>query len=76
MRKNTVRGRMMTVGEKQASSIQEFADRYGLARSTVYVEINRGRLKVHKVGKRSLILVRDELEWLRTMPLAHTPAHT
>jgi excisionase family DNA binding protein len=64
---------------KQAYSIREFCARYGLGRQTIYDEINRGRLRVHKVGKRSLILRADERIWLdnlQTMVVAHTLAHT
>lgn len=64
---------------KQASSILEVCERYGIARQTLYDEINRGNLKVRKIGKRSIILAEDEQRWvdgLKTLPPAPVPAHT
>ena len=45
-------------------SIDGFMNRYGLARQTVYNEINSGRLKTKKVGRRRIIPEQYEQEWL------------
>ena len=58
---------------KQASSILEISQRYGIARQTLYDEIGRGNLKVRKIGKRSIILAEDERAWLDS--LETLPAH-
>jgi len=49
---------------KLSYSIKEFAKLNGLARGTVYSEINAGRLKTIKVGRRRLIPVEAAKEWL------------
>ena len=45
-------------------SVQGFMKRWGLSRTTVYAEINRGNLKVTKVGARTLITEEQESAWL------------
>lgn len=56
-----------------ASSIAEFCKRYKICRTTVYNEARRGRLKIRKLGARSLIMLDDERDWLKSMPTL--PAH-
>jgi len=41
--------------EKITNSIQEAAEILGLSRQSVYNELNSGRLKSYKVGKRRFI---------------------
>ncbi len=45
-------------------SVQGFMKRWGLSRTTVYAEINRGNLEVTKVGARTLITEEQEHTWL------------
>lgn len=54
---------------KRASTIDEFADRYGLCRQTIYNQARAGRLKIRKVGKRSVITTEDEQAWLQNLPV-------
>ena len=57
-----------TIGPtKLALSIAEFCEAVGIGRSTAYVEIKSGRLRVSKCGKRSLITVDDARAWLRRL---------
>jgi len=53
------------------STIKEFAKRNHLCRSSVYEESKRGRLKISKVGSRSLIFVEDEEAWRASLPTVH-----
>jgi len=45
-------------------SIDGFCHRYGLAKQTVYNEINSGKLKTIKVGRRRIIPEVAEQNWL------------
>jgi excisionase family DNA binding protein len=56
-------------GRQRALSIDEFTARYGLGRTMTYAEINSGRLRARKVGKRTLISVDDAEDWLLRLPL-------
>jgi excisionase family DNA binding protein len=50
-----------------AYSIKEAAKAIGISRSSVYVEIAEGRLRVTKVGRRSLIFDADLNAWLASL---------
>jgi excisionase family DNA binding protein len=51
-----------------AWSINEFCDRFGLGRTTVYEQIKLGRLRARKIGKRTIITHEDVEAWLRNLP--------
>jgi excisionase family DNA binding protein len=53
---------------KRAFSIAEFCYRYAIGRTTTYEEIKAGRLKVLKVGRRSLITESSAEAWLAALP--------
>jgi excisionase family DNA binding protein len=53
---------------KRAFSIAEFCDRYGIRRTKTYDEIKAGRLRIVKVGRRSLITETDAEAWLAALP--------
>lgn len=64
-------GTTMTVINKGAMSIYNFSRWAGIGRSLVYKEIAAGRLRVKKVGRRTLI-TRDAAEtWLSELPEAN-----
>ena len=50
-----------------AMSIKGFCDWADVGLSTVYKEVNSGRLKVVKVGRKSLIRMSDALAWLAAL---------
>lgn len=52
----------------QAYSIEAFCERFGLGRSKTYEEIRLGRLKIRKVGTRTLIAHEDALAWFDALP--------
>lgn len=53
----------------RALSILEFCERYGLCRTKTYDEINSGRLRARKIGKRTIIAVDDAENWLERLPV-------
>lgn len=53
---------------QRALSIAEFAQQYGIGRSSTYEELKAGRLRARKIGKRTVIAVDDAEEWLRNLP--------
>lgn len=59
--------RKSTPVEKFAFSINEFCESYGIGRTQAYEEINAGRLKIAKVGKRTLVPVIAAEAWLAAM---------
>ena len=48
---------------KFAFSPGEFAESHGISRTTVYKEIAAGRLKVSKVGRRTVITLEQAAAW-------------
>ena len=49
----------------QAYSIEEFIKRWGIGRNTFYKELANGNLKTIKIGKRRLVTLRGEREWIK-----------
>lgn len=58
----------LRVAPKLAHTIKEVLDILGISRSTLYTLLGQGDLKAVKLGKRTLILNRDLLEWLDRLP--------
>ena len=52
---------------KRGLSIQEFGERYGICRSSTYIEIREGRLKARKVGRRTVIALEDAEAWFAAL---------
>lgn len=53
--------------DKSAYSVSEFCLLYGVGRSTVYEELNSGRLRAVKVGRRTLILFAAAEAWAKSL---------
>lgn len=51
-----------------AYSIIEAAKAVGISRSSIYLEIAEGRLRVRKIGRRSVISSDDLKAWLAALP--------
>lgn len=59
-----------TVGDRGAFTVNEFLDWARISRTTFYKEVSAGRLRLRKVGKRSLVLRQTAEEWLNSLPEA------
>ena len=53
---------------QRAMSVQAFCDRYDIGRTKAYEEINAGRLKARKAGRRTIITADDAEDWLSRLP--------
>jgi hypothetical protein len=53
---------------QRAMSIRDFGRRYGIGRTRTYEEINAGRLKARKSGRRTIITADDAEDWLSRLP--------
>lgn len=51
-----------------AMTFREFCVWSRLGKTSVYREVNAGRLRIVKAGAKSLILVVDAERWLRSLP--------
>lgn len=54
----------MTTDSKQAYDILTFCELFGIGRTLAYREIKEGRLKIVKVGRRTLITAEAAKQWL------------
>jgi excisionase family DNA binding protein len=63
---------VLTLAERLASdgalTIGETASWSGLGRGTVYEEIRDGRLRIAKVGRRTIVRAADARAWLASIP--------
>jgi excisionase family DNA binding protein len=59
---------MSAASGKRAFSIAEFCENYGIRRTKAYEEIKAGRLRIVKVGRRSLVRETDAESWLAALP--------
>jgi hypothetical protein len=61
---------------RRAMSVPEFCQRYGPGKTSAYQEIQAGRLRARKVGRRTIITQDDAEDWLRRLPTAVSPLET
>lgn len=54
----------MNVQEKQAYDVPTFCRLFSIGKTRAYQEIKEGRLKIVKVGKRTLITARAASDWI------------
>ena len=59
----------MNTNTTGAMTVLEFLSWARISRSTFYKEVSEGRIPLKKVGKRSLVLVRDAEAWLESLPV-------
>ncbi len=52
---------------KQLETLPEFCGRHSISRTAAYREIGEGRLRVTKVGRRTLIARSDAEAWLERL---------
>lgn len=53
---------------KLSYSPNEVPEVTGIGRTTVYAEIAEGRLRARKIGRRTVVLHDDLVEWLSELP--------
>ena len=56
---------------KACMSIPEFLHWGNLSRTKFYSEVKEGRIKMRKVGRKSVVTIRDAEEWLANLPEAN-----
>jgi hypothetical protein len=54
---------------QRAMSLAGFCERYGIGRTKAYEELNSGRLRGRKSGRRTIITEDDAEDWLRCLPM-------
>lgn len=54
--------------DRIAYSIEETARIASLGRTALYAEINAGRLRARKAGRRTIVLADDLRAWLASLP--------
>jgi excisionase family DNA binding protein len=58
----------MTDISKEAFAVLEFCTRYGICRATFYTEVKRGRLRAHKLGRKTIVMRADADAWAASLP--------
>lgn len=53
------------MGNKELLSVEEVCDLVGLSRPTLYRELNEGRLKASKLGRKTFISREALQEWIK-----------
>ena len=61
---------MNTVSEKGAFSVTEFMVWASIGRTKFYQEVNQGRLKIHKIGNKTVVTAANAAAWLNSLPEA------
>ncbi len=51
-----------------ALAVDEFCGWAGIGRSKFYQEVAEGRIRLRKVGRKSVVTVPDALAWLESLP--------
>ena len=59
--------RTPTATQPRALSVEQFCERYNIGKTTAYAQIREGRLRLRKIGKRSVIAVEDAEIWFRNL---------
>ncbi len=55
---------------KAAMTVDEFCGWASIGRSKFYQEVNEGRIKLRKIGRKSIVTVNDADAWLANLPEA------
>jgi excisionase family DNA binding protein len=53
--------------QRRALSVGQFCERYGVGRTLLYQQVQEGRLRLRKIGRRSLIAVEDAEIWFKNL---------
>ena len=60
---------MTEMTDKGAMSVNEFLKWASIGRTKFYDEIASGRLKIRKIGRKSVVSTADAVEWLNALPV-------
>jgi hypothetical protein len=55
---------------KRALSVRDFFDRYSIGRTKFYEEVRAGRLRVVKLGKKTLVDIDEAERWFASLRTA------
>ena len=61
---------VITPENRGALTVDEFCGWASIGRSKFYEEVNAGRIKLRKVGRKSVITMADALAWVSNLPVA------
>lgn len=61
---------MNTSPEKGAYSVTEFMAWASIGRTKFYQEVNSGKLKIRKIGSKTVVTAVDANNWLNALPEA------
>jgi hypothetical protein len=53
-----------------AMTVSEFCKWASVGRTKLYAEVKAGRIKLRKIGSKSVVIRSDGEEWLRSLPVA------
>lgn len=53
-----------------AFTVKQFCDWASIGRSTFYKEVQNGRIKLRKIGRKSVVTAADAEAWLNRLPEA------
>ncbi len=56
--------------ERGAFSVDEFCRWASIGRSLFYQEVKSGRIKLRKIGRKSVVIMPDAMSWLKDLPVA------
>ncbi len=56
--------------ERGAMTVDEFCGWASIGRSKFYQEVNEGRIKLRKIGRKSIVTFSDANAWLESLPEA------
>ncbi|WP_426025261.1 hypothetical protein [Brevundimonas sp. TSRC1-1] len=51
-----------------AFSVRQFCEMHAIGRTTFYEEVKYGRLRIRKLGKRTLVLREEAERWISALP--------
>jgi hypothetical protein len=57
-----------TLEDRGALTVDEFCGWASIGRSKFYQEVTEGRIRLRKVGRKSVVVVADARAWLESLP--------
>lgn len=64
---NQMHNPLLPPAHRRALSITELADSFGVSVPTIYREIQAGRLRKSKLGKKTIFMMEDVVAWADSM---------